>query len=932
MPVHIRLLGAFEVTVDGRLIDAQSWRRRAAADLVKLLALQLNGRLRREQVIDALWPDLLVDEAAPKLHSAAHYARSALGSGQSVVLTGGTVALLPDVETTVDVDEFERAAEVARSEGGAEAARAATALYAGELLPDDLYLPWTEEPRERLRLRHLELLRAAGQLEDLVRADPLDEAARLALVREHVRAGRRREALLALDRMDEDFRRELGVQPGDAATKLREAAEGLPVEVLERDAAGPDSFRARIPAARSRLIGREVDLKVVGSLLRTNRVVTITGPGGAGKSTLALELARGFQPGESGVEVILAELAPVRDESGVTRAVAEAAGIQGAGADEVAALAAILGPRSVLLVLDNCEHLLDASAALVDAILDAGAQATILVTSREPLRVDGEAVHRIGSLGRESAELFVERAVAAAGPGAASVDDPRVVDLCDRLDGLPLAIELAAAQLRHLSLTELVDRLDDRLALLSGGRPKAGERHSALAATIQWSYRLLSEEARDLFDRLGVFPASFDLEAVQAVAGGSDPAEAINLLGDLVAKSLVVHEADRRRYRLLETIRLYAAQQLEESGRTTAVTQLLRAHVVARARALPRVRSWLSASLAARSRDDLDNVRLAYDACIDCGDLTAAVDIALGVSTLWRNAVSYAEGRRWVAALHAGDLTEEDRLWTSILEADIGVGSGEPSVMRRASKEAREAAGRLSDPDASVIAAVYSAMTHLAPPDRAAARLHEASAQARALGEPGLERLARGYRVVALRMAGNRDEADAEARELTESDSERDYGRYICIWAASMVALVDRDGARLRGLMDAQLSDLKATGLHENWLTMYWEALAMAACGEDCIAQLRSARRRAEDEGRRADADCVLALGFVAACADDWEGAAEMLGAVEGALLHDTAGFLHHTLLREELVRPRLEPGAFARATTRGTEFDIAEVLREHGL
>ena len=148
--------------------------------------------------------------------------------------------------------------------------------------------------------------------------------------------------------------------------------------------------------------------------------MTITGPGGAGKSTLALALARRFQADggkATDTEVILAELAPVRDDAGVTRAVAEAAGVQGEGAVETATLAVNLGPRPVLLVLDNCEHLLDASAALVDAILDAGPRARVLVTSREPLRVDGEAVHRIGSLGPESSELFVERAVAAAGTG-----------------------------------------------------------------------------------------------------------------------------------------------------------------------------------------------------------------------------------------------------------------------------------------------------------------------------------------------------------------------------------------------------------------------------------------------------------------------------------------------------------------------------------
>ncbi len=433
------------------------------------------------------------------------------------MLTGGSVALFPDAEVTLDVADFDRAADAALADGIPDAAEDAVARYTGTLLPDDLYEPWTEEARERLAFRRLELLRAAGRFEDLVALDPLDEEAYVGLVRTHVGAGRRQAALRALDRMAEVFDRELGVEPGPVAAALRAEAEALPVDpVVPTRTVGP---RAPLPAERTRLIGRAADLDAVAALLGEHRIVTITGPGGAGKSTLALALARRLQSDGVGVEVILAELAPVGDGPGVVRAVAEAAGIEGTGSVQAAALAGNLAARELLLVLDNCEHLLDASAGLVDAVLDAGPRARILVTSREPLRVDGEAVHRIGSLGPDSAELFVERASAAAGPGSASADDPRVVELCERLDGLPLAIELAAAQLGHLGLTELVAAVDDRLTLLVGGRPKAGHRHSALTATIEWSHRLLDEDARELFARLGVFPASFDLAAVRAVAG-----------------------------------------------------------------------------------------------------------------------------------------------------------------------------------------------------------------------------------------------------------------------------------------------------------------------------------------------------------------------------------------------------------------------------
>ena len=939
--VRVRLLGGFEVTVDGTPVPAGAWRRRSASALVKLLALQPGHRMLREQLTDVLWPDLLLDAAAPRLHAAAHYARAATGRPDVVVLASGTVSLFPDAEVTVDVDELDRAAAAAGRAPDPETAAGIADLYTGTLLPEDLYEPWTEEPRERLRQQHLRLLRAAGRYEELVAADPLDEEAQLLLVRSMIEQGERQPALQALDRMADVFRRELGAEPGPVAVTLRRAAQELPLEPTvpaqrARPSGPPEVVRAgsSLPPPRGRLVGRKADVAHVAALVRAQRLVTVTGPGGAGKSTLALAVARQLQAEEQSgneTDVVLAELAPVGAGEDVLRAVADAAGVQGRAALDVRALAASLGPRSVVLLLDNCEHLIDDAAALVDAVLDAGSQARVLATSREPLRVDGEVEHRIGSLGAEAAELFAERAAAAAGPGAAAAEDPRVVALCESLDGLPLAIELAAAQLRHLSLAELTDRLDERLTLLVGGRPRAGPRHSALGATIDWSYRLLSEDARVLLDTLGVFPASFDLDAVAAVSPAARRGEVTNLLGDLVAKSLVVHEPEHGRYRLLETIRLFASGRLDEAGRRPEVTELLRRHVVDRSTAMPRVRTWLSASTAARSRDDLDNVRLAFDTSLAAGETGDAVDVALGLSTLWRNAVSYTEGRRWVDRLLACDLSASDRLWTLVLAADVGLGSGDPRLMRDAAAEAAVLAERLDDVGATVVTGVYGAMARLVTPARALARLDGLVAQARAADEPGLERLASAFRVVALRMLGTTDGLDEEIRHLLES-SGSEYDRYICIWVASLVALVDRDGPRLRELMDAQLVDLMGTGLRENWLTMYWGALSRIGTGDEYLLQLSRARQRAEQEGRRADADCVLALAYAAACREEWEHAAELAGAAGAALTRDTAGFLHHVLIRDQLVRPRLQPGTFESALARGAALDLRVVLEKHGL
>ena len=309
------------------------------------------------------------------------------------------------------------------------------------------------------------MLRAAGRYDALVADDPLDEDAQVDLVRDLLRQGRRHDAIEALDRMAQVFERELGVEPSEAARQLRAEAEAMPAgssaSTVRRTPPRRDGGLApgaALPAARNRLIGRGRDLDEVADLLRA-------APGrhdhraGRGRQVHARPRPRETRAVRRRAQGRTSSSPSSRrsaraDE--VTRAVAEAVGVQGEGAVRTSALAATLGPRPVLLVLDNCEHLLDESAALVDAILDAGDEARVLVTSREPLRVDGEAVHPLGSLGSGAAELFVERAAAAAGADVAEADDPRVAALCERLDGLPLAIELAAAQLRHLSLDELV--------------------------------------------------------------------------------------------------------------------------------------------------------------------------------------------------------------------------------------------------------------------------------------------------------------------------------------------------------------------------------------------------------------------------------------------------------------------------------------------
>lgn len=307
MAVTVRLLGAFTIETGETSVPAEAWTRRQAAALVKLLASTPGQELHREQVIDALWPDLSLDEAAPRLHKAAHFARKVLGEAGSIALRGDVIALYPDRALTVDAFEFDELARDALDKGTIEAAERALALYGGDLLPHDLYEPWTEALRERLRLRYLQLLRQAERWEDLLVADPTDEDAHLGLMRSNAEAGNRRAALLQFERMERVLERELGLEPSAAAIALREqlvaaepgTAARLPSPVLAEPAAPVASPFVSVPVERAPgsswpLIGRAAELERVAAGFSDSERggVLVCGGAGVGKTRLAEECLR----------------------------------------------------------------------------------------------------------------------------------------------------------------------------------------------------------------------------------------------------------------------------------------------------------------------------------------------------------------------------------------------------------------------------------------------------------------------------------------------------------------------------------------------------------------------------------------------------------------------------------------------------------------
>jgi predicted ATPase/class 3 adenylate cyclase/DNA-binding CsgD family transcriptional regulator len=418
-----------------------------------------------------------------------------------------------------------------------------------------------------------------------------------------------------------------------------------------------DSFAHNLPVQLTSFIGREAEMTEVRRLLAENRLVTLIGTGGAGKTRLALQVAAETLAEFPG-GVWQVDLAPLSDPAVVPIAVARALGLGDAEQRSTTeTVFRFIEDRQALIVLDNCEHLLDACAVLVEALLRACPVLTILATSREPISVDGEVMWRVPSLSLadDAIELFCDRARRAR-PGflAGGEVAGTVAEICQRLDGLPLAIELAAARLRALSPAEILAGLHDRFRLLAGGARTAVRRQQTLRASVDWSHDLLTDPERTLLRRLAAFAGGFDLDAAQAVGGGDALArhQVLDQLALLVDKSLVSTEESEvaTRYRLLETVRQYALEKLAESGEAEAVRTRHRDHYLVVAAGLePAGREEVERRLD-RVEADIDNLRAAFQWSLEVSDAEAALRLASSLQPLWLDRNRIVEGRSWLDA------------------------------------------------------------------------------------------------------------------------------------------------------------------------------------------------------------------------------------------------------------------------------------------
>src|SRR3954469_225306 len=412
-----------------------------------------------------------------------------------------------------------------------------------------------------------------------------------------------------------------------------------------------------LPAQLTSFVGRVTSMAQVRALLADNRLVTLTGAGGAGKTRLAIQIAAGVAPEyRDGVSYV--DLAPVTHEVVVPVAVARALGLPDQpGRSTMETLTKFMGDRQTLIVLDNCEHLLDAAASLSADLLAACPALQILATSREPTGVPGEVTFTVPSLtlADEAIELFVDRARRVR-PDFTVGDDnaAAVAEICTRLDGMPLAIELAAARVRALSVEEIVGGLHDRFRLLTGGARTAVRRQQTLRASVDWSHALLTETERILFRRLAVFLGGFDLDAAQAVAGDAEVEryQVLDQLALLVDKSLVTAEntRGRTRYRLLETVRQYAQEKLGESGEAEVVRSRHRDHYTAMAALLDAPARTDYQRRVEQADDEMDNLRSAFSWSLESGDIARALELACSLQPLWLSRGRIQEGLAWFAA------------------------------------------------------------------------------------------------------------------------------------------------------------------------------------------------------------------------------------------------------------------------------------------
>ena len=845
-----------------RVVEENRWRLRKAASLVKLLALSPGHRMHREQMMHLLWPDLDPKSAANNLHYALHVARNTLepssASSRYLRLRDDQLELCPESSLWIDVESFEEAAATAHRSRDPASYQAALDLYAGDLLPGDRYKAWAEGRREALRRSHLTLLvelarlyedrgegrQAIEALERVVTDEPIHEEAHAGLMRLYAATGHPVKAIIQYERLRKTFRHQLGRTPDDTTRRLyrRILAQRPPAARPSAPEKHPSDRRHNLPAAVSSFIGREAEILEIKRHLSMTRLLTLTGTGGVGKTRLALEVAEDLTAVYP-AGVWLVELAPLSDPDLAPQAVAAALGIrEEQGRPHVTTLVEELRAGELLLVLDNCEHLVDACARLADTLLSSCPGLRVLATSREPLGITGEVCWPVRSLsmpdvdsrstvedlvGYESVRLFVDRArTRLPGFELTPANSGSVAKVCRKLDGIPLAIELATARMTVLAIEQVAARLDDALELLTGGSRTADPRHQTLRAALEWSYEPLSEPERRLFERLSVFAGGWTLEAAEAVGigDGIGSADVLDLLGRLVSKSLVTLQTgrlDAARYGMLEPVRQYARERLDAARRERARERHAMYFLALAEKAEPgllgpRPGPWLE-----RLAEERDNLRAALSWALDAEDREDRVEAGLRISValvrFW-GVFGVSEGRRWLekalagsgalrTPLHAKALNETGFL--ALFGGDFGQAIAMLEESLAMSRELKDSAGA-----AGAVRSLVYALAHAGD----SARVAQLREEAEALVRGPLDQRSRAGLLEALTLA-TLDVYDYEGALAYAREAAAAYralgdvqGMVVALAALGMVSLSAGDPEQAQAYLTENLELLRGMG------------------------------------------------------------------------------------------------------------------------
>jgi predicted ATPase/DNA-binding SARP family transcriptional activator len=686
-------------TDDGREVEIGGARLRA---LLARLALDAPRLVSTTELIDDLW-EVPPGDAGNALQSLVSRLRKALrtaGVDDALLKSQPAGYRLAVAEHDVDLHRFAAIAAAGRAElragrpaDATTTLRSALLLFPGPALAGIVDAPFTAPAVARLteaRLsaiedrvsaelalgRHTDVL---PELDELCAANPLREPLAALRLRALAGAGRQADALAGYAAIRQELAEELGVDPSPELQQVHLAllrGEPEPLRSPVAPARPAATLHGTAPARLTSFIGRDSELASALDLLGTSRLVCLVGPGGAGKTRLATELARGIVE-RDGVSVWFAELAPIRTGGDLAESLLGALGIREVRILESGAVASQRSPigrlvehftgNPAVLVLDNCEHLIDAAAKLAESLLGSCPDLRVLATSREPLAITGEALYWVGPLelpdehadpdqarNTSAVRLFVDRAKAVR-PGFAldTVVLPAVAEICHRLDGMPLALELAAARLRSMSPQEVAERLDDRFALFTGGNRTAMPRHRTLRGVVEWSWDLLTGAEAELARKLSMFAGGVTTDSAIGVCAGSGlPAiEVPYLLASLVEKSLLEAKTNvdgSSRYRMLETVRAYGQEKLAEAGETEAAMTAFARHFTRFAvdnEPILRTRNQLEAM--ARISAEHDNINAVIRWAADRRDHELLADLVLTMIWYWIMAGRPGEATTW---------------------------------------------------------------------------------------------------------------------------------------------------------------------------------------------------------------------------------------------------------------------------------------------